>query len=205
VKMMTFTWVRICLNAVTNYFLVLLILACNIHDSEAVRFYADQVFKHATCFDDTLNCLYLTAKTLAQAFKLEEYLMSTFAIIKKCGEDLPQPMNENVVMGLQSMITTLHNMTDESILTMEMATDKRVIFLMKLYAELANMLHFINPSLSGAVSLRLADLTLRNGLTPLCPLAFVYLGMTLVNMGTEYTTQACRLGECRMTSCLYFS
>jgi hypothetical protein len=147
----------------------------------------------------------LTAKTLAQAFKLEEYLMSTFAIIKKCGEDLPQPMNENVVMGLQSMITTLHNMTDESILTMEMATDKRVIFLMKLYAELANMLHFINPSLSGAVSLRLADLTLRNGLTPLCPLAFVYLGMTLVNMGTEYTTQACRLGECRMTSCLYFS
>jgi hypothetical protein len=48
--------------------------------------------------------------------------------------------------------------------------------------------------LLGAVSLRLADLTLRNGLTPLCPLAFVYLGATLLNMGTEYITQACRLG-----------
>ena len=76
------------MNVVTNPFSVLFILACNINDAEAVRLYADQVFKHATCFDDTLNCLYLTAKTLAQAFKLEEYLMSTFAIIKKCGEDL---------------------------------------------------------------------------------------------------------------------
>jgi hypothetical protein len=102
------------------------------------------------------------------------------------------------------MINTLHNMTDESILTMEMATDKRVIFLMKVYAELANLLHFINPLLSGAVSLRLADLTLRNGLTPLCPLAFVYLGMTLVNMGTEYIAHACRLGGCLMTSYLHF-
>ena len=174
--------------------LVLLILACNINDAEAVRCYADQVFKHATCFDDTLNCLFSTAKALAQAFKLKEYMLSTFAIIEKCGEETPQPMNEKVVMGLQSMIATLHNMTDESILSMTMATDKRVIFLMKVYAELANMLHFINPSLLGAVSLRLADLTLRNGLTPLCPLAFVYLGATLLNMGTEYITQACRLG-----------
>lgn len=187
------------MNAVTNHFSALLIIACNINDAEAVRCYADQIFKHATCFDDTLNCLYFTAKALAQAFKLKEFLLSTFAIIEKCGEDLPQPMNERVVIGLQSMITTLHNMTDEYILTIEMATDKRVIFLMKVYAELANMLHFINPSLSGAVSLRLADLTLRNGLTPVCPLAFVYLGMTLVNLGTEYITQACRLGKCKMT------
>jgi len=95
----------------------------------------------------------LTAKALAQAHKLQEYLMSTFAIIEKCGEDLPQPINDSVVIGLQSMIATLHNMTDESILSMTMATDKRVIFLMKVYAELANMLHFINPSLLGAVSL----------------------------------------------------
>lgn len=182
------------MNEVTIHFSVLLILACNINDGEAVRYYADQIFKHATCFDDTLNCLYLTAKALAQAHKLQEYMMSTFAIIEKCGEDLPQPMNEKVVIGLQSMIATLHNMTDESILSMTMATDKRVIFLMKVYAELANMLHFINPSLLGAVSLRLADLTLRNGLTPLCPLAFVYLGANLLNMGTEYITQACRLG-----------
>ena len=79
--------------------------------------------------------------------------MSTFAIIEKCGEDLPQPINDSVVIGLQSMIATVHNMTDESILSMTMATDKRVIFLMKVYAELANMLHFINPSLLGAVSL----------------------------------------------------
>jgi hypothetical protein len=62
------------------------------------------------------------------------------------------------------------------------------------------MLHFINPSLIGAVSLRLADLTLKNGLTPLCPLAFVHFCSVLVNMGNEYITDGCRLGTCE-----YFS
>ena len=104
-------------------------------------------------------------------------------------------MNEKVVKDLQFMNATLLKMTDESIISMEQTTDKRITFLTKLYAELANMLHWTDPSLVGAVSLRLADLALRKGLTPLCPLAFVHLGMTLANLGDEYIIHGSRLGE----------
>merc|ERR1712194_66760 len=54
---------------------------------------------------------------------------------------------------------------------------------------------FTEPSLKGDVSLRMVDLTLKSGFTPLCPLAFAYYGGTLVSMGNEHMSEASRLGR----------
>ena len=140
--------------------------------------------------------LYSTTKALRQANRLIESMQSVFAILEQCGEELPQAVDAKVTKDMMIMNATLQKMTDESILSTEYTMDKRTIFLLKLYAELANTLHWINPSLIGAVSLRLADLTLKNGLTPLCPLAFVHFCSALANMGNEYITDGCRLGTC---------
>jgi hypothetical protein len=74
------------------------------------------------------------------------------------------------------------------------ANDKKVVVLLKIYAALANLLIFINPSLLGAVSLRMVDITLKSGSTPECPLAFAFYSGALVSMGNEYVDEACRLG-----------
>lgn len=140
--------------------------------------------------------LYSTTKALRQANRLIESMQSTFSIIEQCGEELPHAIDEKVTKDMMIMNATLQKMTDESILSTEYTMDKRTILLMKLYAELANTLHWINPSLIGAVSLRLADLTLKNGLTPLCPLAFVHFCSALANMGNEFIADGCRLGTC---------
>jgi hypothetical protein len=144
--------------------------------------------------------LYFTTKALRQANRLIESMQSTFAIIEQCGEELPRAFDEKLTKDMMIMNATLQKMTDESILSTEYTMDQRTIFLIRLYAELANMLHWINPSLIGAVSFRLADLTLKNGLTPLCPLAFVHFSSALANMGNEYITDACRLGTCECFS-----
>jgi hypothetical protein len=149
--------------------------------------------------------LYSTTKVLRQANRIIESMQSTFAIIEQCGEELPRVIDEKMTTDMMIMNATLQKMTNESILSTEYTMDQRIIFLMKLYAELANMLHFINPSLIGAVSLRLADLTLKNGLTPLCPLAFVHFCSVLANMGNEYITDGCRLGTCECFSCMISS
>jgi hypothetical protein len=140
--------------------------------------------------------LYATTKALRQANRLIESMQATFAIIDQCGEELPRSIDDKLVKDMMSMNATLQKISDESILSTERTTDQRTIFLMKLYAELANILHYINPSLVGAVSLRLADLTLKNGLTPSCPLAFVHFCSVLANMGNDYITDSCRLGTC---------
>ena len=77
--------------------------------------------------------------------------------------------------------------------------DKKVVVLLKIYAALANLLIFINPSLVGAVSLRMVDITLKSGSTSECPLAFAFYGVALVSMGNEYVNEACRLGAWGMS------
>jgi hypothetical protein len=149
-----------------------------------------------------LKGLYSTTKALRQANRLHESMQSTFHIIKQCGEEMPRAIDEILMKDVQIMNATLKAMTDKSILSMGQTMDQRTIFLMKLYAELAEVLHWINPSLLGAVSFRLADLTLKNGLTSFSPLAYVHFGSVLANLGDEYIADGCRLGTWEYFLCV---
>ncbi len=140
--------------------------------------------------------LYCTTKALRLASQYSESVQSAFTIIEQCGEDLPRAKDEKVIKDTLTMNATLQKMIDEAIVSTEYIMDQRTIFLMKLYAELANMLHFVNPSLGSAVSLRLAELTLKNGLPPSSPLAFAHFASVVVNLGNEYVMDACRLCKC---------
>ena len=63
---------------------------------------------------------------------------------------------------------------------------------MKIYSNLCHVVHLIIPSLVGAVSLRMVELTLNNGLVSSSPLAFSYYGEVLVETGS--VEEGCRFG-----------
>ena len=121
---------------------------------------------------------------------------SSFAILLQAGEELPRVMGDAKLTGdIQIMMNNiLQEATDYSILNMEVTTNNRTVTLLKLYANLAYMLHITDPSLIGAVSLRMVDITIKSGLTSISPLAFAYYGETLASIG--YITEGCRLGRC---------
>ena len=121
---------------------------------------------------------------------------SSFAILLQAGEELPRVMGDAKLTGdIQIMMNNiLQEATDYSILNMEVTTNNRTVTLLKLYANLAYMLHLTDPSLIGAVSLRMVDITIKSGLTSISPLAFAYYGETLASIG--YITEGCRLGRC---------
>ena len=103
--------------------------------------------------------------------------------------------DEKLKQEMQVMKHILQNTPDEIILNMGKANSTKICILLKIYAELASLLQFLKPRLVGSVSLRMLDLTLNFGLTSMCPLAFAFYGGTLLSMGHEYTTEACRLGR----------
>ena len=82
---------------------------------------------------------------------------------------------------------------------MPQPNEKKVVTLLKICSNLADLLHAINPSLLCAVSLRMVDLTLKSGLTSVSPLAFAYYGEILI--ACEKFAEGCRLGvsSCIMT------
>ena len=120
---------------------------------------------------------------------------SFLSILQQCGEELPLPMgNEKLTYAMQDLNQMLLTISDEEILKMGETNKKEVANLMRNYAEFVNLLIFIKPSLMGAVSLRMVDLTLKWGLTAVCPCAFAFYGGILVSMGSQYVNEACRLG-----------
>ena len=127
---------------------------------------------------------------------------SLFSIIQLCGEELPLPMgNKKLDNDINTMNQILQNTSGSLILSMNKTKNSKVVLLLKIFAELANLLVFTNPILIGAISLRMIDLTLKSGLTCECPLAFAFYAMTLMSMGGEHTDEACRLGEWDQSNC----
>ena len=101
--------------------------------------------------------------------------------------------------AIQRMNDILQKTSDDYVLNMPQTNNKKIITLQKLYSNLADLLHFIKPSLICAVSLRMVELTLSEGLTPSSPLAFAYYGQMLKGSGN--LAEGCRLGtsSCIMT------
>ena len=125
---------------------------------------------------------------------------SSFDALPQVGEEMPQSVGDAKLSSeMQATDAVLDNMTDDYILNeMPKSNEKKVIALQKIYSNLADLLHFVNPSLPCAVSLRMVDLTLKSGLTSVSPLAFAYYGEILI--ACEKFAEGCRLGVCLLAS-----
>ncbi len=121
---------------------------------------------------------------------------TTLTIFKQLGEAPLRPLTDpSLDRDMQAMNTHICQMQDESIINMQPSTNKQYIRLMKLYANLGDILHYLNPPLLGAASLRTLELVFKFGLTPLTPLAFACYGEVQASFGNlEF---GCRLGKFR--------
>ena len=128
-----------------------------------------------------------------------------FEILAKLDEKPLRDMEDNTLStDIAAMNEILQTLTDEYFCNMQDNQTKRVVSILKLYANLAHLLHFVKPFLVGSVSLRMVELTMSKGISPTAPLAFAYYGETLASMGN--ISEGCRLGEfvVRYAPCLLF-
>jgi hypothetical protein len=128
-----------------------------------------------------------------------------FKILAKLDEKPLRDIEDNTLStDIDVMNRKLQTLSDEYFCNMQDNQTKRVVSILKLYANLAHLLHFVKPFLVGSVSLRMVELTMSKGISPTAPLAFAYYGETLSSMGN--ISDGCRLGECviRYAPCLLF-
>ena len=142
--------------------------------------------------------LYVGAKSLRQAGLLKESMDSTFDTLIQAGEELPRSVGDaKLSSDMQLVDALLQKTSDDYMLNMQQTNNKKIITLQKIYSNLADLLHFIEPSLICAVSLRMVELTLSEGLTPNSSLAFAHYGQMLMISGN--LAEGCRFG---MSSCI---
>ena len=124
---------------------------------------------------------------------LKESLESSLDILAKLGEQPLREISDDTLQAdMVSMNEILQNTSDESILNLHENKAKKIIITMKLYLNLGHVLHFVKPSLIGAASLRMVELTMNYGLASSSPLAFGFYGQILAANGS--VKEGCRLG-----------
>ena len=123
---------------------------------------------------------------------------STFDTLLQAGEELPQSVGDaKLSSDMQVTTEALRKLSDDDVLNMQQTNNKKIITLQKLYSNLGDVLVFIKPSFICAVSLRMVELTLSEGLAPSSPLAFAGYGAMLMISGN--LAEGCRLGT---SSCI---
>ena len=114
--------------------------------------------------------------------------------MSELGEDPPRVMGDSTLRAdIDAMNQVLQSRSNDSLLNTPQANDKKVSTLLRLYADLVLVLHFSKQHLIASVSLKMIDITIKNGMTPTAPLSFAYYGELLA-----YTGQiegGCRLGR----------
>ena len=138
--------------------------------------------------------LSIAAKALQNADLLKESMESIFQILIKLGEDPPRALDDSTLKAdMEAMNKVLQERSDESLLNMQQANDKKLVTLHRLYADLAYVLHFTKPGLVGSVACRMIEITMKNGITPTAPLSFAYYGEILAITGK--IEEGCQLGR----------
>ena len=138
--------------------------------------------------------LYSGARALRHSNHLKESMELSLDILQQLGEPPLRPISDTTLLAdLKAMDVGIEHTSDNSILKMDTNNDKKHVFMMKLYSNLIHMLHFIQPSLLGSVSLRMVEKTLDAGFCSLTPLSLAYYGEVQVSLGV--LSSGCRLGE----------
>ena len=139
------------------------------------------------------------AKALVVAHLHRQSIEASFRILTEFGEDLPHAAgDEKLSTDIDQIIHVLQSISDDFIFRMHECRDKAMVTLVNVYIELAHVLHYCRPWQVGSVSLRVVELTLKNGLSTKSPLAFAHFGGVLVTVGR--INKGCQLGE----SCFSF-
>lgn len=101
--------------------------------------------------------------------------------------------DSNLGTDIDRMIRILQSTSDNTICNMQENNDKKMTTLFVLYEYLSHVAHWRQPWLLGSLSLRMVELTIKNGLNAMSPLSFAYFGGVLSSLG--YVNEGCRLGE----------
>lgn len=135
-----------------------------------------------------------SVQALAVALDIDKSIETSFGILFQFGEKLPREMgDETLQIEIDQMTFILQSTPDNSIYDIHANNDKKMAALFNLYVYLAHALHYFKPWLFGSVTLRMMEITLNTGLSPMSPLAFAHFGSLSVTIG--YVTVGCRLGE----------
>jgi predicted ATPase len=144
-------------------------------DMDGLSILSDKVINHAKCFEDKLNTSFTVMSAFAYSSKVARSVEMGLMIVLKLGVDIPKLSHEDTVHKIRSTQKMLL-ISDADLLNYRLMSDNRQLMAMKFLAKLQNATHQIQPGLQPIIAIKMVELTLASGLSPMSPIGFACFG-----------------------------
>lgn len=157
--------------------------ALAIDDLTSLTMLCDEVSRNARISEDTLNTSFIlmSALTHSRIFEAVEFGLQ---VLSQLGVYIPNsPSREETLNLIVQTQSTLNVISDETLLSYFVSSDHKTVMTMKFLAKLENSTQQINTSLQPFVTIKIIQLTIEHGMSPMSAIGFAYFGGMLAELG----------------------
>ncbi|KAL3798700.1 hypothetical protein HJC23_004451 [Cyclotella cryptica] len=153
-------------------------------NSQALGVFSREVLKSGRCFEDKLDIYFIIISSLAYESKFSEAFEKGRDILLLLGEDISgDPSKEALNQHVQHTQSLLRGVSEDDILNYRLMSDNKKLEAMKFLAKMQTITVMVKPSLHPFLTLKMVQLTILHGLSPLSPIGFAFFGSLLAKLG----------------------
>jgi predicted ATPase len=159
-------------------------------DGVSLKLISDQIFNFAKSFEDKLNTMFYNVTALAYSSKLPESVEMAISVLSQLGIELPASSESEITTNIEQTKLTLQGFTDQELIDYKIMIDPSMIMAMKFLARLVITLYYTRPAGVPITTLKMIQLSIYHGMSPVSPIGFTYFGQLVASSGD--IEQGCR-------------
>mmetsp|Transcript_3578 Transcript_3578/g.6913 ORF Transcript_3578/g.6913 Transcript_3578/m.6913 type:complete len:822 (+) Transcript_3578:71-2536(+) len=144
----------------------------------------EQIMHYAKCIEDKLHIFDISVRILMHRSDMSAAIACGIEVLSKLGEDFPKEVTPDVAIHfIEETNEMLDDMTNEKLIDHKAMSDSNKIMAMNFLTRLFEAFFMIRPSDQPIVVLKMVQLSVKHGMSPMSPLAFALYGSFLASMG----------------------
>eukprot|EP00804_Cyclotella_cryptica_P024015 CCRYP_020056-RA/>CCRYP_020056-RA protein AED:0.21 eAED:0.21 QI:0/1/0.88/1/0.37/0.33/9/2200/1156 len=157
--------------------------ALAIEDLTSLTMICVEVSRNARNSEETLSSS-LTLMSALTHSRISESVQFGFQVLSKLGVDIPHSSSREQTLKLISQTqSTLDGISDSTLLSYHTLSDYKKVMAMKFLAKLEHSIQQTNTSLQPLVTIKIIQLTIEHGMSPMSAIGFAYFGGMLAELG----------------------
>ncbi len=154
----------------------------------SLKILTGQIIRYAKCFEDKCQAISTSITLLSWSINVPDAIKVLMNTLKSLGEEFPAAITSSFVQGyLKSTRVKLASLSDESLLSYPLMVDRSKIMAMELLVKLHENLTFSGDTTSlPVIPLKMIQISLKHGMTPLSPIGFAQYGNYLALVREEF-------------------
>ncbi|KAL7526202.1 hypothetical protein ACHAXR_004404, partial [Thalassiosira sp. AJA248-18] len=158
--------------------------AINGGEHTSLEIVSEMVLHYARCLEDKLNVLLIKLRVLVQKSNLPAAIEHGLDVLSQLGEIIPDEITPDVVSSyLGNTKVMLENISDEDLINYKVIRDQKKEVAIEFLAPISDAKFLVAPSDQPVIVLKMVQLSLEAGMSPLSPVAFALYGSFVASMG----------------------